>query len=176
MKNIDIAVISLTHGHTRKYFPVLKTMPGVNWIAVSEEDEIILNDVADRWEVPNRFVDYKEMLEKTPEIAAVIICSPNSQHYEQTIYAAKRGKHILSMKILDMDPLRAGEMIKVCRANNVVLQVELELHHNPVILAAKKMVEEGEIGEIRAVNATNLTLSPAGTFPWQGSPELSYGS
>ena len=35
MKPIKIAMLSLTHGHTRKYFQTLNDNPGFEWVAVS---------------------------------------------------------------------------------------------------------------------------------------------
>ena len=38
------------------------------------------------------------------------------------------------------------------------------------------MLQDGVIGKILSVQATNITLSPVWAFPWQGSPEASFGS
>ena len=39
MKPVKIAILSLTHGHTRKYYQVLKENPKLEWIAVYAETE-----------------------------------------------------------------------------------------------------------------------------------------
>ena len=54
-------------------------------------------------------------------------------------------------------------------------QIELELHYNPVVDRVKRLVAAGEVGPLRSVQATNITLSPVWAFPWQGVPEDSYG-
>lgn len=41
MKPIKIAILSLTHGHTRKYFQTLKENPNLDWVAVSAESETV---------------------------------------------------------------------------------------------------------------------------------------
>ena len=38
MKPIKIAMLSLTHGHTRKYFQVLSENPLLDWVGVQVSD------------------------------------------------------------------------------------------------------------------------------------------
>mgnify|MGYP002519755778 CR=1 FL=1 len=49
MKPLKIAMMSMTHGHTRKYYQVLKENPKLDWVAVStandEVKKIFLNSV-----------------------------------------------------------------------------------------------------------------------------------
>ena len=37
MEKLKIAMMSMTHGHTRKYYQVLKENPKLDWIAVSTD-------------------------------------------------------------------------------------------------------------------------------------------
>ena len=39
MKPLKIAMMSMTHGHTRKYYQVLKENPKLDWVAVSTANE-----------------------------------------------------------------------------------------------------------------------------------------
>ena len=66
-------------------------------------------------------------------------------------------------------------MIRLVEEKDVICQIELEMHYNPVIVRLKELVKNGEIGKIKSFNATNITLSPVWAFPWQGVPEKSYG-
>ena len=45
MKPINIAMMSMTHGHTRKYYQVLKENPKLNWVAVSTANEEVKNEI-----------------------------------------------------------------------------------------------------------------------------------
>ena len=49
MEKLKIAMMSMTHGHTRKYYQVLKENPKLEWVAVSTANEdvkkIFLNSV-----------------------------------------------------------------------------------------------------------------------------------
>ncbi len=175
MKKLKIAMMSMTHGHTRKYYDVLKNNPKLEWIAVStandEVKEIFLNSVKG---IPCYDSD-EAMLDAHPEIEAVVLASENSEHLRQVRLCAERKINILSMKVPTFDMDEYAEMEKLVKESGITFQIELELHYNPVVMRMKELVKNGAVGEIDAFNATNITLSPVWAFPWQGVPEKSYG-
>ena len=175
MERLKIAMMSMTHGHTRKYYQVLKENPKLEWVAVSTANEdvkkIFLNSVQG---IPCYDSD-EEMLDAHPEIEAVVLAAENSEHLRQTRLCAERGIHILSMKIPTFDMDEYDEMIRICDESGIVFQVELELHYNPVVKRVKDIIASGKLGNILSFKATNTTLSPVWAFPWQGVPEKSYG-
>ena len=175
MKPIKIAMMTLTHGHSRKYFQTLQDSPLLDWVAVSAENETV-RERFDRvvQDVPC-YMNEEEMLDRNPDIEAVVIASPNCRHYEQMKMCAERGLHILSMKIPSFDMNEYDQMIACVDRAGIVCQVELELHYNPVVRRMQKLVRENKIGRLMSFRATNITLSPVWAFPWQGVPEESYG-
>ena len=175
MKRLKIAMISMTHGHTRKYYDVLKNNPKLEWIAVStandEVKEIFLNSVQ---RIPCYDSD-EAMLDAHPEIEAVVLASENSEHLRQVRLCAERKINILSMKIPTFDMDEYAEMERLVKESGITFQIELELHYNPVVMRMKELIKNKAVGETDAFNATNITLSPVWAFPWQGVPEKSYG-
>jgi predicted dehydrogenase len=175
MKPVKIAMLSLTHGHSRKYFQTLKDNRNFQWVAAcAETGKIRENFLQQNPGIPC-YIDEAEMLDKHPEIEAVVMASANDRHLRQFRECARRGIHILSMKIPSFDMAEYEEMIRLVNESGIVCQVELELHYNPVVERVKRIVQSRELGEILAFNATNITLSPVWAFPWQGVPEESYG-
>ena len=175
MKPLKIAMMSMTHGHTRKYYQVLRENPQLDWVAVAtandEVKEVFLNSVDG---IPC-YDSETEMLDAHPEIEAVVLASENSDHLRQMKLCVERGIHILSMKIPTFDMDEYNEMIDIVEKSGVVCQIELELHYNPVVRRLKELNDSNKIGNILSFQATNITLSPVWAFPWQGVPELSYG-
>ena len=171
MKRLKIAMMSMTHGHTRKYYDVLKNNPKLEWIAVStaneEVKEIFLNSVQG---IPCYDSD-EAMLDAHPEIEAVVLASENSEHLRQVRLCAERKINILSMKIPTFDMDEYAEMERLVKESGITFQIELELHYNPVVLRMKDLIKNKAMGEMDAFNATNITLSPVWAFPWQGVPE-----
>ena len=175
MKPLKIAMMSMTHGHTRKYYQTLKDNPKLDWVAVSTANEEVKKIFLDSVEGIPCYDSELEMLNAHPEIEAVVLASENSEHLRQVKLCAERGIHVLSMKIPTFDMEEYEEMIKVTEEAGVVFQIELELHYNPVVMRMKELVKNNSIGQLRSFNATNITLSPVWAFPWQGVPEKSYG-
>ena len=175
MKRLKMAMMSMTHGHTRKYYDVLKNNPKLEWIAVStandEVKEVFLRSVQG---IPCYDSD-EAMLDAHPEIEAVVLASENSDHLRQMKLCAERGINVLSMKVPTFDMEEYAEMEKLVEESGITCQVELELHYNPVVMRTKELVAQKAMGETEAFNATNITLSPVWAFPWQGMPEKSYG-
>src|SRR5262245_47942150 len=66
------------------------------------------------------FGSYRELLD-SPDIDAVYIPLPPSQHCEWTVRAAERGKHVLCEKPLAMDLAEARAMAEACQAHGVQL-------------------------------------------------------
>lgn len=175
MKPLKIAMMGMTHGHTRKYYQTLKDNPKLDWVAVSCANENVKRIFLDSVEGIPCYDSETEMLDAHPEIEAVVLASENSDHLRQMKLCADRGIHILSMKIPTFDPEEYDEMIRLTETKGLVCQIELEMHYNPVIARLKEQTTAGTIGRIRAFNATNITLSPVWAFPWQGEPDKSYG-
>ena len=175
MKPLKIAMMSMTHGHTRKYYQVLKENPKLEWVAVSTANDTVKEIFQNSVQGIPCYDSEVEMLDKHPEIEAVVLASENSDHLRQMKLCAERGIHILSMKIPTFDMGEYDEMIKLMEEKDLICQIELEMHYNPVISRLKEVVASGELGELKSFNATNITLSPVWAFPWQGVPEKSYG-
>ena len=175
MKPVKIAMAALTHGHTRKYYQTLRENAKLDWVASCAEDQRA-KDVYNLYDngVPC-YLSMTEMFEKHPDIEAVVLASANDRHLEEVKECARRGVHILSMKIPTFDMAEYDEMIRVVEEAGIVCQIELEMHYNPVVRRLKELIESGAVGKILSMQATNITLSPVWAFPWQGVPEASYG-
>ena len=163
MKPVKIAMVSLTHGHTRKYYQTLLDNEKLDWVASCAADPRAC------------YSSMEEMFEKHPDIEAVVLASANDQHLEEMRECARRGVHILSMKIPTFDMAEYDEMIRLVDQAGIVCQIELEMHYNPVVRRLKELIASGAVGKILSMQATNITLSPVWAFPWQGVPEASYG-
>lgn len=175
MRPVKIAMLSLTHGHTRKYYQTLRDSPKLDWVAVAAENDTVENIFRGKNPDIPCYRDEAEMFDRHPDIEAVVLASANSRHLDQVRQCAARGIHVLSMKIPTFDMAEYDEMIQLVDRAGIVFQIELEMHYNPVVLRLMRLLADGTIGKIRSMAATNITLSPVWAFPWQGVPELSYG-
>ena len=176
MKPVKIAMMALTHGHTRKYYQTLRENSKLDWVASCAADQRA-KEVYELYDtgVPC-YLSAEEMFAKHPDIEAVVIASANDQHLKEMRLCAERGVHILSMKIPTFDPAEYDEMIQMVDKAGIVCQVELEMHYNPVVKRLQEIIASGRLGKLLSIQMTNITLSPVWAFPGQGVPEASYGT
>lgn len=83
-----------------------------------------------------------------PRVDAISICSPPNCHPEETIKAAKAGKHLLIEKAVANDPASLQAMLKAVRAAGVKTVVSFVLHWNPQFQWIKRMLDEDAIGPV----------------------------
>ena len=175
MEPINIAMLGMTHGHTRKYYQVLQENPQLNWVGAASNDHATRENFVKNVSGVPLYTSAAELFEAHPEVQAVVIASENSEHMKDLEECVRRSVDVLMMKVPTLDLDEYDRMIQLVEDSGIVCQVELELHFNPVVNRLKDFVASGELGEMKAIQATNVTLCPATAFPWQGSPEKSYG-
>ena len=84
-----------------------------------------------------------------PRVAAVYICTPHHLHLEHARLAASAGRHILMEKPLARTAGEARAIIAAAADAGVTLMVAENYRFMPPVLAAKQMVEGGELGTLR---------------------------
>ena len=114
------------------------------------------NAFKEKYGFQRAYGSYMELLED-PEIEAVYNPLPNTLHYEWTIEALKRGKHVLCEKPLAANEKEAEEMFRVAKENGVILMEAFAYQHSPLIRTVKEEIDRGTIGEIRYIEAALIT-------------------
>ena len=100
MKPVQIAMATLTHGHTRQYYQTLLDNEKLDWVASCAADPRAREVYAlYRTGVPC-YSSMEEMFEKHPDIEAVVLASANDQHLEEMRECARRG---LRVRATDVD-------------------------------------------------------------------------
>ncbi|MEK8131019.1 Gfo/Idh/MocA family oxidoreductase [Paenibacillus filicis] len=91
--------------------------------------------------------DYQVIL-NDPEIEAVSICTPNDVHASISIDCLRAGKHVLCEKPAARTYAEALEMQKVQHETGKVLNIGVVNRFNTGVNIIKKMIENGELGEL----------------------------
>ena len=81
-------------------------------------------------------------------VDAVFIASPNHLHAPYAKLAAQAGKHVFVEKPMATAVSESLDVIKACRAHGVKLGVGFQLRFHPGHLEARRLVQEGVLGEI----------------------------
>ena len=107
-----------------------------------------LNELGDKYRIPVR-ASYDEYERCLQEVDAVYICTPNSEHAEYAVRAAKAGKHVLCEKPLAVTQEECHRMIKAAKDANIKIMTAYRLHFEPLFLEVLDIVRSGKIGEPR---------------------------
>jgi predicted dehydrogenase len=93
-------------------------------------------------------LDFRQLLAR-PDIDVVDIATPPALHADIARAAAAAGKHVLCEKPITTVPRDAAAMLTACRAQGVTVGVMHNWAFYPEVLAARAIVDAGEIGEVR---------------------------
>lgn len=98
-----------------------------------------------------------EEMAADPEVEAIYIATPHQMHAEHVAAAAAAGKHILVDKPLAVTMEDADRMVEAARAGGVHLIVGPSHSFDAPVIRARQMIDSGELGRVRMVQAFNYT-------------------
>jgi D-xylose 1-dehydrogenase (NADP+, D-xylono-1,5-lactone-forming) len=124
----------------------------VDVVAVASRDRARADAYAREHGIERAYGSYDGLI-ADPEVDAVYVSLPNSLHVEWSIRALEAGKHVLSEKPLTRRPDEAERAFDAAeRAGRVLMEAFMYRHH-PQTRRIKQLVDEGAIGELRAMRA-----------------------
>jgi predicted dehydrogenase len=110
-------------------------------------------------------------------IDAIYHATPDGLHVQHAIATAAAGTHVLIEKPLAMSVRESIEAMVACRSHGVKLGVVFNQRHEAVHQEARRMILQGEIGEVKPAYVhipLRLTMPrPAGaTTNWRADPKM----
>jgi len=94
---------------------------------------------------------------RDPRVDVVYVASPHQFHAEHVQQAAQMGKHILVEKPLAITTDEASAMVAAAADAGVQLIVGPSHSFDAPILLARKIIESGDVGPVRMIQAFNYT-------------------
>lgn len=159
-KEIKIAVAGLGGAAKRMHLPVLKKIPTVKVVAGAEKDSYQRERVKNLFQIPYVFESFQEMYESDLELDAVYICLPPALHYEAVKKALERNWHVFCEKPMGLSAEKAEELVRIAKERKLVLMPGYNMRFIDNYQKAKKIVEEGLLGEIVQVQAIFVNPGP----------------
>lgn len=111
-----------------------------------------LDDFCEKFNPVKAYTSYEELLDD-PEIDAVYIPLPNALHYEWTLKAAEKKKHILCEKPLGISAEEVKVMMEAAEKNGVLLMEAFAYRQSPLTKKVKSLVEEGAVGKLKFIES-----------------------
>ena len=123
-------------------------IPGVEVVAVADEDEAGRARAAKRLGVTDTYSDYRQMLDKS-KLDIVSICDRwVDKHCELTLAAMDRGLHVFMEKPFCVDLEEADKIVKASARTGLKLGIGHPTRYSPKLPALKKLIDDGKIGRI----------------------------
>ena len=97
--------------------------------------------------IPTTHVGY-EGLVSDPQVEAVYVASPHSEHREHALLAIEAGKHVLVEKSFTRNAAEAQEVVDAARAAGVFCMEAMWTRFLPHVVALRHVLERGDIGEV----------------------------
>lgn len=98
-----------------------------------------------------------EALATDPDVEAIYVATPHQMHVEHVVAAVKAGKHVLVDKPLAVSLSDGARMVDAAQAAGVHLIVGPSHSFDAPVQLAREIIESGEFGRLRMVQAFNYT-------------------
>ena len=105
-----------------------------------------------------RVIEAFEDVIRDPEIEAVVIATPVATHFDLAVRALAAGKHILVEKPMARSVAEVDEIGRIAAEKNRVAMVGHTFLFNSAVRFVKKLIESGELGDIRYIYSQRLNL------------------
>ena len=146
-KKVGVGIIGT--GFARKVqIPCFKACENAEIVSIASGHLKNAESAAREFNIPHFTENWRETVENR-DVDLVCITTPPDLHFEQTLYAVEKGKHILCEKPMAMSVAEAREMTEKARAKNILALIDHELRFQPGRQTAFEMLRAGEIGKIR---------------------------
>lgn len=153
MSKWKIAGINFDHMHMGDNLRMAFEHPEVEIVSVCDEQPERMQTATENFAIPEEriFTDYRACLEETqPDL--VLLCPATARHGEWTEKIAPFGVHILMEKPFAASLAEADAMIAAVEKTGRLLAINWPLAWYPPHCTAKRLIDEGLIGEVLEVH------------------------
>ena len=97
--------------------------------------------------IPTTHVGYRDLVED-PQVDAIYVATPHSEHAEHAILAINAGKHVLVEKAFTRNAAEAEKVFAAATAVGVFVMEAMWTRFLPHVAAVHQVIDSGEIGDI----------------------------
>ncbi len=170
---IRIAIIGAGGIFRQRHLPGLRQHDDAILRAVCNRTEASGRAVAEAWGIEQVGADWRELIERD-DVDAVMIGTWPYRHCEMSIAALEAGKHVFCQARMCMNWEEANAMAEAARRHpEQVAMLCPPPHRMPWEPAIKRMIDDGRLGEIYAVQVLCLDDSCANGLNWRQRAEYS---
>lgn len=158
MKPVRFGIVSTAKIARDWVIPAMKAVPECEVVAISSRDGSRAASVASEFGISKHYTSLSDLL-NDDEVEAVYIPTPNNQHVDDAIAAARAGKHVLCEKPLALDAADALRLADVQRQTGVRISEAFMVRYHPRWLAARDIIRSGRLGRVTQIHATYSVIN-----------------
>ncbi len=126
-----------------------------NVVAVADINATELQSVANRYNVPHMYTNFRELLGRD-DITAVDVCLHNNYHAQVSVAAMRAGKHVYCEKPIAGSFADARTMVSVAQETGRKLHIQLANLYARETRVAKRLIEDGRLGRLYHARSTGF--------------------
>lgn len=149
-EQLRIGIIGCGRIAVTRHIPELLAHPRAVLTALCDTRRARAAELAERYGVTGVYDTAEEML-RSAALDAVIICTPNWLHAEDTVNALRRGLHVFVEKPMAVSLEQCQLMIEEAERAGKVLAIGHNQRLHPVFRRAKEWLDSGRIGKVTQV-------------------------
>ena len=134
------------------FFP---EVPQPRMVAITGRNEALVAAAASQYGWEGYETDYHRLLENDA-IDIIDVSTPGHLHHTVVLEAFAAGKHVICEKPLANTLEEAADMVRAWRKAGTIGMINFNYRKVPAIMLAKKLIDEGRLGEIRHFRARYL--------------------
>lgn len=124
------------------------SVPYAKITAVFDTDISKARNLSNKYKIDEKFAFEKfEDALSYNNFDAAVITTPTFTHYQYTEMAARKKMHVFSEKPMAITIEDCDKMINVCEKEKILLQIGFMRRFDAGFAGAKKMIENGDIGD-----------------------------
>ena len=167
INSVSVGVVGTSWWADAMHLPALDSHPNAKTVAICGRNRENAQKVADRWDIPQVYTDYVNMIDSA-ELDAIVISTPNDSHYPITMKAFERGLHVLCEKPIAMTYAQAREMAATAEAKQLKTLVPFTYRFMPSARYLKELIDGGYLGTSYHLNMRYYTgYARAGNYLWR---------
>ena len=155
MEKLKVGIIGAGGIAQESHIPGFQKLQNVQVVAISDHNKEKLGFVAEKFNIPTKFTDWREMVE-VDDIKIISICSPNFMHKEQSVESIKRDKHVLCEKPVAMNSRETKEILTTAKKKKKKFMVAFPSRFSAGATFLKKLIDRKEFGQVYYAKASYL--------------------
>jgi predicted dehydrogenase len=131
----------------------LRACRGEDVVALADVDDRMVGEAVQAFPGARRFKDYREMFDRmADEIDAVVVATPDHNHFAAAMHAIKAGKHVYVEKPLCPTIWEIRTLHRAAREAGVITQMGNQGHSLEGMRLIKEWIDAGVIGKVTRVD------------------------